>query len=514
MLNEPASRPYEREVVGELPMTVEEQARAQLASKEKRRQQEDPRLAQVREWVAQVFDVEREHHANVDKPASAMPDASLLPLPDTDPTETVKVDENVAPLVLNPDSSLLIVFEGRLTQPAEQAYDELDAQLATLNLLPLFREIPVSTPAQSSRRRSSPLELPVPEQPIPSAASTRQLIYIVQGRTDPRPRSWMINAILLVVTLFSVMYVGMEMAFAEIAHTNVLQALLLRNNGLREIWRGLPYALSIMTILGAHELGHYFAARRHKIAVTLPYFIPFPGGLFGTFGAFIQLRQPIRNRKMLLEIGAAGPLAGLAFAVPILLVGLATSIVEPPSVGGLTEGNSILYALAKILIFGEFLPNGEVDVLVNQLAWAGWTGLFVTGLNLIPIGQLDGGHVLYSLVGQRARLLYYPIMGALVLLMIFSGGSLLVMILLLLFLGRSYAVPLNDITPLEPRHRWLAIFTLAIFVLVFVPLPLSANVGSPASVPRSGGSAMLYALPLMVAAGLTVVQRLRGWLRR
>lgn len=509
MLNEPASRPYEREVIGELPLTPEEQARAQFAHRERRKQQEDPRLAQVREWVEQVFDIDREHQPNVDKPASAMPDASLLPLPDTDPTETVKVDENVAPLVLNPHSSLLIVFEGRLNRPAEQAYDELDAQLAALNLLPLFREIPAS--AASTPKNASPLiEMPVADPA--AAAASRQLIYIVQGRTNPRPRSWVINAILLVVTLFSVMFVGMEMALSEIAHTNILQALLLRNNGLGEIWRGLPYALSIMAILGAHELGHYFAARRHKIAVTLPYFIPFPGGLFGTFGAFIQLRQPIKNRRMLLEIGAAGPLAGLVFAVPILLVGLATSLVEPPSVGGLTEGNSILYALAKILIFGEFLPNGQVDVLVNQLAWAGWTGLFVTGLNLIPIGQLDGGHVLYSLVGQRARMFYYPVMGALVLLMIFSGGSLFVMILLLLFLGRSYAVPLEDITPLSANHRRLAIFTLVVFVLVFVPIPLSANMAGPSGAPGASGSAML--LPLIVAAGLSLVQRLRCWLGR
>jgi Zn-dependent protease len=508
MLSEPASRPYDREVVGELPLTPEEQARAQFASREKRKRQEDPRLAQVREWVAQIFDIEREHQPNIDKPASELPDATLLPLPDTDPTETVRVDENVAPLVLNPQSSLLIVFEGRLNRPAEQAYDELDAQLAPLNLLPLFREVPASKPSDASTSRFNGFPSVSTVTPSGDAVSTRQLIYIVQGRTNPRPRSWIINAVLLVVTLFSVMLVGRDMAISEIR--NPIERLFVANNGLSEIWRGLPYALSIMLILGAHELGHYFAARRHKIAVTLPYFIPFPGGLFGTFGAFIQLRQPIKNRKILLEIGAAGPLAGLIFAIPILIIGLATSVVEPPPVGGITEGNSLLYALAKIVTFGQFLPNGEVDVLVNQLAWAGWTGLFVTGLNLIPIGQLDGGHVLYSLVGQRARLLYFPIMAALVFLMIFSGGSLFVMILLLLFLGRSYAVPLDDITPLDPRHRWLAIVTLVVFVLVFVPIPLSQSAVGSSGPLAPGGSAML--LPLMVAGGLTLLQRVRSWL--
>ena len=176
-----------------------------------------------------------------------------------------------------------------------------------------------------------------------------------------------------------------------------------------ELWRGLPYTIAILLILGSHELGHYFAARHHKLAVTLPYFIPAPFiSLIGTFGAFIQLREPMRNRKVLLDVGAAGPLTGLVFAIPILLIGLATSQVGPIQPGGMVEGNSLLYALAKIIVFGRFLPNGSVDVYVNQLAWAGWTGLLVTALNLIPIGQLDGGHILYSLIGERARMPVLP----------------------------------------------------------------------------------------------------------
>src|SRR5690606_26585459 len=127
--------------------------------------------------------------------------------------------------------------------------------------------------------------------------------------------------------------------------------------------------------LGSHELGHYFAARHHKIAVTLPYFIPAPFVSFlGTFGAFIQLREPMRNRKVLLDIGAAGPLTGLIFPIPIVFIGLATSTVGPMTPGGYLEGNSFLYALAKTIVFGRFLPDGQVDVYMNQLAMAGWAG--------------------------------------------------------------------------------------------------------------------------------------------
>src|SRR5690606_10828231 len=139
-----------------------------------------------------------------------------------------------------------------------------------------------------------------------------------------------------------------------------------------QIWRGWPFAASILLILGAHELGHYFAARRHNVPVTLPYFIPMPLSLFGTLGAFIRLQGPVNNRRALFDVGAAGPLAGLVFALPILFFGLATSDVGPISPGGLFEGNSVLYSALKYLVFGRLLPGGGEDVYLNQVAWAGW----------------------------------------------------------------------------------------------------------------------------------------------
>jgi membrane-associated protease RseP (regulator of RpoE activity) len=349
-------------------------------------------------------------------------------------------------------SYLLASFEGRLLMDSETAYDQLDDLFASHNYLALFRE-----------------------------KEGKHVVHVMNGRIDPPPRPWWPNLLLFIATLFSLLYVGAVMAINEVAASNSALAQSLADNLLLNLWRGLPYALSLMLILGSHELGHYFAARRHKLAVTLPYFIPYPPlfgpSPFGTFGAFIQLRQPMRNRKVLMDVGAAGPLAGMVFAVPVLLIGLHTSQVGPLS-PGIMEGNSVLYALAKILTFGHFLPDGRFDVFVNQLAWAGWTGLFVTGLNLIPIGQLDGGHVLYSLIGEHARRLYYPIMIAFVALILLAANGLWLMFILLLFLGRIYATPLDGITRLDSRRQIIAAFTLIVFFLVFVPTPLTINTGS------------------------------------
>lgn len=337
-----------------------------------------------------------------------------------------------------------LVFEGRLLQESEAAYAQLDEQFATIDYLPLFRE-----------------------------ANGKHLIYAVSGRVKPQDRPVWPNVLLLVATLFSVLMLGTEMAINEINASNPAFARELLANFFTELWRGLPYAISVMLILGAHELGHYFLARRHKIAVSLPYFIPAPFiSPIGTFGAFIQMREPMRNRKVLLDVGAAGPLFGLLFAIPILLIGLATSQVGPISPGGLIEGNSLLYALAKTITFGRFLPDGTVDVFVNQLAWAGWTGLLVTGLNLIPIGQLDGGHILYALIGDRARKLYFPLLGMMVLLVFITDAWMLWLVLLFLF-GRFYAAPLDMITRLDSRRRWIALLSIAVFIVTFVPVPFS-----------------------------------------
>lgn len=280
---------------------------------------------------------------------------------------------------------------------------------------------------------------------------------------NPPASQWWINLLLFIATIFTTLYVGASYETGDSAAA------------LRQLWLGWKFSLSLMIILGAHELGHYFAARYHKVPVSLPYFIPMPSdfSLIGTMGAFIRLKAPVKNRRALLDVGAAGPLAGMVFALPILWYGLATSPVGPPPAEGyLLEGNSILYALSKIIIFGRFLPADGLDVSLNQIAWAGWVGLLVTGLNLIPVGQLDGGHIAYVLFGKRARQLFWPVVFSLGLLVIFTGTFMwAVWILLLSVFGRVHAEPLDDVTPLDGRRRWIAILTLLLFVLVFIPVP-------------------------------------------
>ena len=241
-----------------------------------------------------------------------------------------------------------------------------------------------------------------------------------------------------------------------------------------DLIHGWPFALSLLTILVAHELGHYFVARHFGTAVSLPYFIPMPLSPFGTFGAVINMKAPPANRRQLLAIAAAGPLAGFVLAIPILIIGLSLSNVGPMPAGVpyMLEGNSLLYAAVKFLMFGRLLPGGGLDVNLHPVAFAGWAGLLVTGLNLLPVGTLDGGHIIYALTGERAKRLTWPIIGLMLLMSFIWNGWLLWAALLFLF-GRYHAVPLNDITQLGSTGRVIAIAIIILFILTFVPIPLN-----------------------------------------
>jgi Zn-dependent protease len=338
-----------------------------------------------------------------------------------------------------------IVFSGTFLRELEECYDELRGRFEKIGFTPFVRE---------QDERIALIAVPI--------------VY------DPPPSNWRINLALLLLTIFSTLLVAASGEIANAADTE-LGFLELYWLSIRNLWLGIPYSASILLILGAHELGHYFAARRHKVPVTLPYFIPFPLPPFGTMGAAIRLKSPVKNRKALFDVGAAGPLAGLVVAIPILIIGLSMSPVETlPDFAYSVEGNSVLYWLVKLVVKGQVLPSETQDVFLNQLAWAGWVGLFVTGLNLIPVGQLDGGHIAYTLFGKRARRLFIPAIVVLVALIVLTGTFMWGLWVLLLFVfGRVYAEPLDDVTPLDGRRRWLAFFTLALLIFVFVPIPLS-----------------------------------------
>jgi len=275
---------------------------------------------------------------------------------------------------------------------------------------------------------------------------------------------------------------------------------------------GLIYSIPLMLILLCHEAGHYVVARRYGVDASLPYFIPFPFGPLGTMGAVIGMRKSATDRKQLFDVAVAGPLAGLAVAIPVLIIGLLRSKVGPviqPGFDGLMEGNSILYAVVKRVVTGLWLPNSQVDVQLHPMAFAGWAGLLVTMINLVPIGQLDGGHIASAYFGNRyngfaerlRRVL--PIMAVSVFFWVLyvvkaeMGGAWslsvgaqvameasvfwLMWFLLVTFMRRlSDGVnhPPVDERPLPRSRQALFWVMVVVFVMVFMPVPMRMIPGS------------------------------------
>src|SRR5215470_6608245 len=239
---------------------------------------------------------------------------------------------------------------------------------------------------------------------------------------------------------------------------------------------GVPFAFTLLAILGTHEFGHYFTARFYGASVSLPFFIPAPPPifLFGTMGAVIRMRSPARDRNSLFDIAVAGPLAWLAVAIPALLLGLSWSRVGRvlPEHMGLTIGDSILMRILTWMVFGT-IPQG-MDVFVHPVALAGWVGLFVTALNLFPVGQLDGGRIAYALFGPWHRQVSIATLAGLMALgVVFQSANWIVFGALILFLmGFHHAPPLDDLTPLSRRRYALGVFCLILLVLLIPPVPI------------------------------------------
>jgi membrane-associated protease RseP (regulator of RpoE activity) len=234
---------------------------------------------------------------------------------------------------------------------------------------------------------------------------------------------------------------------------------------------GLPFAATLLTILLAHELGHFFACRRHHIHSSYPFFIPFPS-LIGTFGAFILMRSPIRTNRSLFDVGASGPLVGFVFAVPALFYGIAHAklLVLPEAQAPMTFGNPLLLHLIAALIY----PGVPVrNILIDPIGRAAWVGLFATSLNLLPAGQLDGGHILRSISPRAHRIVSWLLPAALILLGYFGQSFLwYVWAALLLAIRFLKIAPIYDLTQLDPPRRFGAALSLFVFVLSFMPMPI------------------------------------------
>jgi membrane-associated protease RseP (regulator of RpoE activity) len=377
----------------------------------------------------------------------------------------------------------IVRYRGHLvSEDTVAAYDQLAEALRPYNITPLFRK----------------------------ERGDKQVIFLVPSPVIPKLGSRIyINIILFVLTVLSIMLTGVDIPPEAIPTNGVLPISYL----FRYILTGWPFALSMMGILFAHEMGHYVMCRYYKVPATLPFFLPAPLlSPLGTFGAFIMMRGIPKNKRVLFDVGVAGPIAGLIIAIPVLFIGLSLShlgAIGPAAQGtsGFLEGNSLFYLFSKYVIFGRLLPepvsmNGlppfiywlqyfltahpipfnGTDVMLHNVALAGWAGLLVTALNLVPVGTLDGGHVVYGLFGEKARRIFPIAIGALIALSVLPvlftlslgafNFSWLLWIFILFWLGNVRTQPLDDITPLDGKRRALGFIMLLVFILLFTPIPM------------------------------------------
>lgn len=234
---------------------------------------------------------------------------------------------------------------------------------------------------------------------------------------------------------------------------------------------GLAYSTCLLTILGAHEFGHYFAARHYRVEATLPYFIPFPS-LFGTLGAVIRMSPRIPNRKALFDIAASGPLAGLVVAIPVSLLGIYLSerTILDPEKSIILLGDPLLFRAMEWVFFGA--RSEGWDLMLHPIGFAGWVGLFVTALNLLPVGQLDGGHISYALFGRRANLFAGVAFAALLALTLTKGHHYILILILLWLMGLKHPPTVDDACKIGSRRRRVGILLAIVLATCFSPVPV------------------------------------------
>ncbi len=273
----------------------------------------------------------------------------------------------------------------------------------------------------------------------------------------PNPR---INIILFIATFFTTTFAGTLMEAGPTA------------SFLSQLHKGLPFSVTLLTILLFHEFGHYFMARKHRVDATLPYFIPAPS-IIGTFGAVIKMRSPLHSKRALLDIGAAGPLAGVVVAIPAIVIGLQLSEIRPitGTHGGISLGSSLLFSFLARISVGVVPDN--YDIFLHPIAFAGWIGTLVTMLNLLPVGQLDGGHIAYAVLGKHIhRLASYIILPLLFVLGVAAWKGWLVWCLLLFFLmGTKHPPTRDEYLPLNRGRKVIGWIALLLFILTFTPVP-------------------------------------------
>jgi membrane-associated protease RseP (regulator of RpoE activity) len=318
----------------------------------------------------------------------------------------------------------------------------------------------------------SPFHSEFPEIRDQAESSAREYVYVMPASRPPE-RVWR-HVVLFGLTVVTTTLVGINHYASYYAGFKAIE---LPFSFWEQMLRGLWYSVSILAILGAHEFGHYYACRYYGVEASLPYFLPVPFVLTGTFGAFIRIRQQIPTKRALFDIGIAGPIAGFVVLVPLLMIGMYMSrVIESPKDfnGVLLElGEPLLFKVASWLTFGP-VPEGYT-VSMHPVAFAAWFGMFATTLNLFPAGQTDGGHIVYAVIGRYS--LYVSIATIVALIgLSFASTSWMVwtvlMVAMLAIFGPRHPRTGDEHVPLDSARMWLAVFAVVIFVLCFAPVPL------------------------------------------
>jgi membrane-associated protease RseP (regulator of RpoE activity) len=294
------------------------------------------------------------------------------------------------------------------------------------------------------------------------------IIYIIKKPQSKKKKSVWINVILLIATVFTTTLAG-ALQWVEIDQVDWMNMV-----SVQYLWEGfIFFSVPLLLILGVHEMGHYFVSKKHHVDASLPYFIPLPPPfLLGTFGALISTREPIPDRKALLDIGAAGPLCGFLVAIPVSLIGFFLMQQNPlplPSTGG-----NIILLPPLLLQWMQSLFSIPDNYIIHPTLFAGWVGIFLTAVNLLPAGQLDGGHVARAILKEKHKYVSWLVIFVLAGLSFFYTGWLMFAIIILLFIGTQHQPPLNEITRLDTRRKLLGLAILIIFILSFAPIPFAA----------------------------------------
>jgi len=279
---------------------------------------------------------------------------------------------------------------------------------------------------------------------------------------------WALPIVLFLLTVFTTLWAGAYQAY----NGPVRGPLNFLLSSPESIWRGIPFAGALLFILTTHELGHYLLSKIHRVPASLPLFIPGPPHFIGTFGAIIRMKGPILSRRALFDIGVAGPLAGFAVAVVALIVGLNLStVVDRTATFGLQLGEPLLLQFMSWVIIGPLLP--EADVVLHPIGFAAWFGLFVTSLNLLPIGQLDGGHVAYALWGRRQRTLAMAFIPILLILGYVGWPGWWLWAFMAGLWGLGHPPVIDPHVPLGRNRTIVGWIAFGVFVITFAPVPFS-----------------------------------------